>query len=98
MAPRPGLLQLCRRGSGRRYGSVYRLEIDHIVPFAFGGANELSNLGLRCSAHYKLRHAQRHARAGSVPTEARRAPVSTVEPKERRRTVGSHAVIDRAGS
>ncbi len=46
------------RHSGRRCGSVYRLEIDHIVPFAFGGANELSNLRLRCAAHHKLRHAQ----------------------------------------
>ena len=47
------------RHSGRRCGSRYRLEIDHIVPFALGGGTELSNLRLRCSAHHKLRHAQR---------------------------------------
>ena len=29
--------------SGRRCGSRYRLEIDHIKPFALGGATELSN-------------------------------------------------------
>ena len=54
------------RDSGRRCGSRYRLEIDHIVPFALGGANECSNLRLRCGAHHKLRHAQRHARGESA--------------------------------
>ena len=44
--------------SGRRCGSRYRLEIDHIVPFALGGATELFNLRLRCGAHHRLRHAQ----------------------------------------
>ena len=43
---------------GRRCGSRYRLEIDHIVPFALGGATELFNLRLRCGAHHRLRHAQ----------------------------------------
>ena len=62
------------RHSGRRCGSRYRLEIDHVVPFALGGASELSNLRLCCSAHHKLRHAHRT----SVPAEARRAPGSTV--------------------
>ena len=80
--------------SGRRCGSRYRLEIDHIVPFALGGPAELSNLRIRCGAHHRLRHAY----AESVPTGARRAPVSTVDPKERGRTVGLHAAIDRAGA
>ena len=82
--------------SGRRCGSRYRLEIDHIVPFALGGPTELINLRVRCRAHHKLRHAQRHAHADSVPFEARRAPVSTVDPRERERTVGSYGAIDRA--
>ena len=43
---------------GRRCGSRYRLEIDHIVPFALGGATELFNLRLRCGAHHRVRHAQ----------------------------------------
>ena len=34
--------------SGRRCGSRYRLEIDHVVPFALGGATELSNLRVLC--------------------------------------------------
>ncbi len=55
------------RHSGRRCGSRYRLEIDHIVPFALGGATELLNLRLRCKAHHRLRHAQRHPNAGSGP-------------------------------
>ena len=50
--------------SGRRCGSRYRLEIDHIVPFALGGATEPLNLRLRCKAHHKLRHAQRHSHPG----------------------------------
>ncbi len=48
------------RRSGRRCGSRYRLEIDHIVPFALGGGAEPANLRLRCEAHHRLRHAQRH--------------------------------------
>ena len=63
------------RHSGRRCGSRYRLEIDHIAPFALGGASELSNLRLRCKAHHKLRHAQRHSHPGSVPTDGWYAPV-----------------------
>ncbi len=43
--------------SGRRCGSRYRLEIDHVVPFALGGATELWNLRIRCRAHHRLRHA-----------------------------------------
>ena len=53
--------------SGRRCGSRYRLEIDHIVPFALGGGAEPENLRLRCGAHHRLRHAQRHAHAESLP-------------------------------
>ncbi len=54
--------------SGRRCGSRYRLEIDHIVPFALGGGAEPANLRVRCRAHHRLRHARRHAHAESVPT------------------------------
>jgi len=79
--------------SGRRCGSRYRLEIDHIVPFALGGGAEPGDLRLLCEAHHRLRH----ARAESVPTHARRAPVFAGDPVERARTVGSHAPIDRAG-
>ena len=60
--------------SGRRCGSRYRLEIDHVVPFALGGATELSNLRVRCRAHHRLRHAPRHAHPASVPNENPGAP------------------------
>ncbi len=60
--------------SGRRCGSRYRLEIDHVVPFALGGATELWNLRIRCRAHHRLRHAPRHARPASVPNENPGAP------------------------
>ena len=46
------------RHSGRRCNSRYRIEIDHVHPFALGGATEPGNLRLRCRAHHKLRHAQ----------------------------------------
>ncbi len=46
--------------SGRRCGSRYRLEIDHVVPFALGGGAEPANLRLHCEAHHRLRHAERH--------------------------------------
>ncbi len=86
------------RHSGRRCGSRYRLEIDHIVPFALGGGAEPRNLTLHCRAHHRLRHAQRHGYADSVPPEARRARVFAVGPQEQGQTVGSHAAIDRAGT
>ena len=84
------------RESGRRCGSRYRLEIDHIVPFALGGATELSNLRLHCKAHHRLRHAQRHAHRASVPTEPRPAPISAVDSVERGHTVESKDANRRA--
>jgi hypothetical protein len=36
---------------GRRCGSRWKLEIDHIRPFALGGTPELCSLRLRCHAH-----------------------------------------------
>ncbi|MDE0024719.1 MAG: HNH endonuclease signature motif containing protein [Spirochaetaceae bacterium] len=54
------------RYSGRRCSSRYRLEIDHIVPFALGGGEEPGNLRLRCRAHHRLRHAQRHGHPMSM--------------------------------
>ena len=42
--------------SGRRCGSRFLLEIDHIVPFALGGDAQPSNLRLHCSAHHRFRH------------------------------------------
>ena len=42
--------------SGRRCGSRFLLELDHIVPFALGGSAEPGNLRLHCSAHHRFRH------------------------------------------
>jgi len=36
---------------GRRCGSRFALEVDHVEPFALGGKTELSNLRLLCRAH-----------------------------------------------
>ena len=42
--------------SGRRCGSRFLLELDHIVPFALGGSAEPGNLRVLCAAHNRLRH------------------------------------------
>ena len=60
------------RISGRRCGSQHLLQIDHVVPYAQGGAAEPNNLRLLCAAHHRHRHAG--ARFGR-PGEDRQAPV-----------------------
>ena len=47
------------RGSGRRCGSRYLLQVDHVFPYALGGSAEPDNLRLLCAAHHRHRH--RHA-------------------------------------
>ena len=60
------------RTSGRRCGSQHLLQIDHVVPYARGGAAEPNNLRLLCAAH----HRYRHAGAGfGRPGEDRQEPV-----------------------
>ena len=60
------------RTSGRRCGSQHLLQIDHVVPYARGGAAEPNNLRLLCAAH----HCYRHAGAGfGRPREDRQEPV-----------------------
>ena len=60
------------RTSGRRCGSQHLLQIDHVVPYAQGGAAEPNNLRLLCAAH----HRHRHAGTGfGRPGQDRQAPV-----------------------
>ena len=61
------------RTSGRRCGSQHLLQIDHVVPYAQGGAAEPNNLRLLCAAHHRHRHAG--AGFGGRPGEDRQAPV-----------------------
>ena len=48
------------QAQGRRCTSKYRLEIDHRLPLAFNGSNDLSNLRLLCRHH----NSQQALRAG----------------------------------
>ena len=59
------------RTSRRRCGSQHLLQIDHVVPYARGGAADPNNLRLLCAAH----HRHRHAGAGFGPGEDRQTPV-----------------------
>jgi hypothetical protein len=40
--------------TGQRCCSRYRLQLDHIIPFALGGEHTVENLRLRCLAHNQL--------------------------------------------
>ena len=51
------------RHTGRRCGSRFFLELDHIVPVARGGSAEARNLRIRCSAHHRYRHGRRQRSA-----------------------------------
>ena len=61
------------RTSGRRCGSQHLLQIDHVVPYARGGAAEPNNLRLLCAAHHRHRHAG--TGCGGRPGEDRQTPV-----------------------
>ena len=47
------------RETGRRCNSRHLIEIDHILPYALGGAADPANLRLLCEAHHRHRHAPR---------------------------------------
>jgi hypothetical protein len=40
--------------SGERCGATWRLELDHVVPFARGGPSTVDNLRVACAAHNQL--------------------------------------------
>lgn len=44
--------------TGKKCGSKFQVQVDHIQPYALGGKNEESNLRLLCSAHNRLRAEQ----------------------------------------
>ena len=74
------------RTSGRRCGSQHLLQIDHVVPYAQGGAAEPNNLRLLCAAHHRHRHAVagfgRPAR--TVRRRFRSAPLPKAETADQR--------------
>ncbi|MFL5261666.1 MAG: HNH endonuclease, partial [Anaeromyxobacteraceae bacterium] len=48
---------------GRRCGSTWMLELDHIVPAALGGPSTVENLRLHCRSHNRLGAEQIFGRA-----------------------------------
>lgn len=49
-----GICTFRSKETGKICGSRYGLEIEHLLPFALGGSNDLENLTLRCRAHNQL--------------------------------------------
>ena len=60
--------------SGRRCGSRFLLQMDHVVPVARGGGAEPGNLRLLCAPHHRFRHAQGTAGREVVRGAAREPP------------------------
>jgi 5-methylcytosine-specific restriction endonuclease McrA len=58
--------------SGEACGSTHRLELDHIVPRALGGASTADNLRIRCKGH-NLEEARRVLGGALVDAYAPRA-------------------------
>jgi len=44
-----------RLTSGERCSRTHLLQVDHRIPVAWGGGNELSNLQLLCSTHNRVK-------------------------------------------
>jgi hypothetical protein len=75
---------------GRRCGSTWKLELDHVVAVARGGASEPDNLRLLCRAHnvlhaertYGREQMERYSRArgdAAFPNATRLRPAATAE-------------------
>jgi HNH endonuclease len=52
-----------RGDDGRRCGSTWKLELDHVVPAALGGRSTVNNLRICCASHNRLHAEQIFGRA-----------------------------------
>ena len=53
--------------TGRRCGTRYALQYEHVIPFSKGGENTQGNLKLYCAAHNRLRAVQEFGEAKMRP-------------------------------
>jgi len=60
---------------GRRCGSRWQVEIDHILPPPLGGSSELENLRLRCRGHNMLYAEEVYGREHMDQFRREKAPV-----------------------
>ena len=84
--------------SGRRCGSRFLLQIDHVVPVTHGGGAEPGNLRLLCAPHHRYRHAQGTA-GREVATRCGAGAAHVTATLRIRSRVGQHcwAAVLRAG-
>lgn len=78
-------------GAGRRCGSRYGLQVDHIHDYAGGGTNAPENLQLLCGAHNRFKSRKNPSRTNTAPLPSRAVLSSATSPRNPRRAPGDPA-------
>ena len=85
--PRAALREVLERGRCQTCGNLAAeadMEVDHILPLADGGSNELDNLQLLCSSCHRAKTSRENSRrAKSKRIAARRVQPARRKPRPR---------------